>query len=481
MKKLCTILLMVLATSCYSDNKSYAKEVKAANSAVLSSTLNEIYELKAKTAKVEYIFLKELEAKILDLEVSNQQILVEIEKIKNTNSGEGEVPPSDAVYPPDLPINDLSSWDTYTPVATEPTYLTPFTNSLGNTVTRVTDYTVQGTGQNLRHHYSKDQPWNSDGTMIKMAITSNTYILDGNTYEVLYQRSIPGVGTWSYTDPNIIYCLSGFNLISFDVPSNTGTTLKTFTGYSYLSYGENEGNMSTDNRYIGLQGIKGGDHYLIVYDLVNDTINEVNVGVNDPDWFSVSQSGLYAVAHYADDGSAANQGIKVYDIDMTNYRHLTDYTTHSDLGIDVDGNDVSVNFVRGQAQTEAYEYMRMHRLSDGLVTPLAIYNVSSSILYGGNLSCRNTDRPGWVYITETNGSDRSTNELVAVKLDGSVNIAERFGFHRQIDQTYSMQPHGVPNRDGTKIMFTSSWDANFNSTNGYTGGYNPAWVIEVQQ
>lgn len=387
------------------------------------------------------------------------------------------------IYPPDEPINDVLTWEPYSPPSTPlPIYLSGFTNDVGLKTTRVTDYTVQGTGKELRHHYPKDQPWNSDGTLIKLVIGSTTGILDGNDYTYLGTEDLPGTLTWSNLNPKLLYGIHNNSFISYNIDTNSTTTIKTFTGYTSVSYGENEGNMSIDDRYIGLQcEISPTNYDLVVYDNLTDTTYTRNIGNANPNWFSVCQSGQYVVLHYGDNGSGPTQGVKRLPIDLTgSILHLVDWSTHADLGIDANGDDVWVGFTGGGQSQVNNEFMRMVRLSDGLVTELATYTVSSSILYGGFMSCRNTSRPGWVYVTETNGSDRSTMEIVAVKLDSS-NTCERFGRHHSESQVYARQAHSCPNRNGTKIFFTSEWNDNYNSTNGYTTDYRPSFVIEVPQ
>ena len=56
---------------------------------------------------------------------------------------------------------------------------------------------------------------------------------------------------------------------------------------------------------------------------------------------------------------------------------------------------------------------------------------------------------------------------------------ERYGRHHASASSYSFQPQAVPNRDGTRIMFASEWNGDFNSSNGYTT-HPPSWVVEVQ-
>ncbi len=53
------------------------------------------------------------------------------------------------------------------PSIPEPAYLSPIPDpTFGTTITRIGDQQAMGIpSQYIRHHYSKDQPWNSDGSL----------------------------------------------------------------------------------------------------------------------------------------------------------------------------------------------------------------------------------------------------------------------------------------------------------------------------
>src|SRR5690606_14890957 len=124
-----------------------------------------------------------------------------------------------------------------------PGYLETFTESLsGSSVTRITDRNVFNvSGQRLRHNYSRDQTWNSDETLIKMA-GYPAAILDAETYEFLYWSDIPSYGRWSHTQPNIMYGTDGNTFVSHDVNSNQRTVLHRFSNYASVDFGFGEGN-----------------------------------------------------------------------------------------------------------------------------------------------------------------------------------------------------------------------------------------------
>lgn len=365
----------------------------------------------------------------------------------------------------------VATWNAYEPPSETPEYLVPFTNGFGLQVTRISDATVFGKdNKQLRHHYSVDSPWNSDGSYIKLS-GYPAAILDGKTYKFVKWADIPASATWANTNPNIMYGTYKNKLVSYDVRINTIQTIHVFKDFKEISYGFNKGNMSYDDRYIGLVGKNESDLTLIVYDIKNNQIVGTDpIGNVDLAWFSVSPLGNYAVITFGEDGDLPTQGLKAYDIDLTNKRHLNNYTTHSDLGIDADGQEVYVAFGDETTRPNGY-FMKMVRLSDGLTTPLFNYTPDNGV-WNGHISCRNINRPGWAYVSEGCCETIGKKELFAIKLDSS-NTVERFGLHHATyHDAYQQQPQAVPNRDGTKIMFASSWNGLF------TTEYPPSFIVE---
>jgi hypothetical protein len=375
-------------------------------------------------------------------------------------------------YPESVLLDDIQYESYQNPTGAIPGYLETSTREFGNNLIRISDADVFGTtDSNLRHHYSKDQPWNSDGSLIKLA-GYPAAILDAETYEFLYWSSIPSSATWSNTNPNLMYGTSGNKFVSFDVTTNNRQTLHTFSDYSSIEYGYNEGNMSIDDKYVGLIGRNGSNQTLIVYNLQNNTITGTyNVGTASLDWFSVSQSGQYAVLCYSEDGSTETTGMKVYDIDLTNRRYLDDDTKHGDLGINTNGQDVFVTWADDNLRENDY-YMKSIRLSDGNITPMFYYTQGNGV-WNGHVSCRNNDRPGWAYVSEGCCETIGYKEIFAIKLDGSDTI-ERYGIHHTDEDTgYKHEAHAVPNRDGSKVMFASNWN------DGFTEDNPPSFVVQA--
>ncbi len=73
-----------------------------------------------------------------------------------------------------------------------PAYLQPTVlPGLGTSIIRISDAdTFGGAKRFYRHYYSKQQPWNSDGTRIIFSHdSSSVYFLDGKTYTYQFTRT----------------------------------------------------------------------------------------------------------------------------------------------------------------------------------------------------------------------------------------------------------------------------------------------------
>jgi hypothetical protein len=384
-------------------------------------------------------------------------------------------------YPDQEQLPNVNYQDYQQPETNLPNYLDPFTENIsGSTIIRITDSEVFGTtGQRLRHNYSKDQTWNSDETLIKMA-GYPAAILDAETYEFLYWSNIPSYGRWSNTQPNIMYGTPGNTFASFDVFTNQRTTLYTFSDYTDIDFGYGEGNQDKFDRYVGVIGRhNSGNKHLIVYDIQNDVITGIkDIGTSgDLDWFSVSQLGGYAVAQWRNNGTGPKEGIKSYDINMQNERHVYHNSQHGDLGVDAFGNEVIVEYGNQSEWDEGFS-LYMARLDGEGVTLLFPY-VNNRGIWGGHISCRNFDRPGWAYVSEQccTTNPVAPREIFAIKLDGS-GIIERYGKHNNnVAPGNGHSSMAVPNRNGTKILFASNWD----DDNIMSDSNPPAFVLEYPQ
>lgn len=363
-------------------------------------------------------------------------------------------------YPPDSRIIFHAM-----PKTPTPGYLIPIVDPTFKTkVTRITDKAIFKELKSY-HHYSKDQPWNSDGSLIMMEGWPAA-ILDGNTYEKL--RSIyPSKGhhIWSNTNPAIIYGTSDNKFECQNAITGVKTTLHLFTQYTTISIGDWEGNISNDDKYAALRCSKSGINFIVVYDIFNDSIIvSKNIGSIIPNNVTMSQSGEYVAIEWDVDGHGSQQGITIHKRDDLSFVRQVSWrgTTHFDLGYDTMGNEVSCQAGENRGIVAV-------RLDNGAITQVT---TDEQMSWPQHISCRNLNRPGWLYLSEfveTYGEPLKPNyqQIFAVKIDGS-GIANCFAHvHHSTVVNYDRSAFGVPNRDGTRVMFRSDWEDGAGEINSY--------------
>ncbi len=347
-------------------------------------------------------------------------------------------------------------------------------------------------GSDARHHYSDDQPWNADGTllMLQNSGSPSDLVLDGNTYQVISGGcSDGGYGRWhpSLTHAHERVKAYGTQLWWYDI--RTCSTTRSWP-LPFAATGDIEMGPSRDGRFIALSD--GMRVFVVDMDpqspfalYPNQRLGPVydfsNCGVSSGctlDWTQVSASGQYVIVHFEGDwqqvldvnpstlaltprpvatvyagchGTAA-QGF-IYDLghpDVT--RNPFDANEDVIIGQEHCGNigkTVNGILIGG---------VMMVRLRDGAITSLT--NPTNEA-YPYHISTRNLDRPGWVYVTYWPSSgQRFNDELVAVKLDGSGAVERYAHTHSDSNGCYRCEPHGVPARDGRRILWASNWILN---------------------
>lgn len=352
---------------------------------------------------------------------------------------------------------DTTTAEYSVPSLPRPAYLVPMTDpTFGTTVTRVTgDYddpivTDQGViigtwGNVARHHYSKDQVWNADETLIHVTRNYNgspsQIFLDGETYEPKFARTVPGDHRWHPTNPDLKIYVSGNQIGYYNVQTGSKQVLHTFSEYSRLTIGEYEGNLSHDGTKIVLYA---NNSQVFAYDLITDTKYPTRT-VSSMDWASVTPLGNYVVIHY----SITNTSVyDLYQNLITTFDNVTNGNhTHFDIGLNLLGQQVTGGNCKNKYPGRVVSY----RLNDGAFN---ILNTGGWAVHG---SMRCLDRPGWVYSsTATTSSYPPYNdEVISSRTDGG--IVERWCHMHNIETDYYAEAMPVPSRDGRRVVFASNW------------------------
>lgn len=323
----------------------------------------------------------------------------------------------------------------------------------GSKIIRVVD---DSWGDVCRHHYSKDQAWNADQSVIWLNKGCDKFI-DGNTYELLPDLKSPpdsgGESRWHPVDPKTMIYVKNDIIGKWNPFTGDNIILHVFSGYDNLVIGPFEGNLSNDGEMIALysKSSKKGFAYDIVRDVKYPDIDfSAESKVN---FISISSLGKYIIANVNDDTT------KIFDLQGNQVGNTwSEYgcPSHYDFTVDQNGDEVAV----GVCKT-GYKGIVKRRLSDGQIT--VIFPMGAS-----HTSARNIRRPGWVYVTGLYYAPYF-NEVLAIKLDGTA--FERIALIPNNKVDYESEMQGSPSLDGKKVIVASNWNIGSRPVQSY--------VIEV--
>jgi hypothetical protein len=384
------------------------------------------------------------------------------------------IPESNSPVPKPLPAAP-------SPNAPVPAYLQQVAEpEFGTRLLRIADQSTFHTGvNNLRHAYSRNQPWNADGTLVALLFTYPAPVLDATTFELIGWVHQPSAAVWSHRNPRRLFgTFAGTNqLVSADaLEDGSYEVLHVFDEYTEIIFGGGEGNLSNDDRYIAVFGLREGRTELVVFDLSERTMVARRdfgaasvcdcsdpVSINNA---TMSQSGTYVVVQYNERGFGRFKGVEVFDRDLQFLYQLTPGSEHGDVGLTAEGEDVWVawhdtSLYDSLQSASAYAWRLRDRESIAVVptgTP------------GGHISCRNTRRPGYCYASQNRSGGAVGNDLLySFPLDGSMQM-EVYASQHATGSTYARQPHGVPSQDGTRVLWASDWDDSTAPVYAYVAG-----------
>jgi len=361
---------------------------------------------------------------------------------------------------------------------------------------------INKTDSNRISNYPKSQSWNKDMSLLFLGYRLyNTETLEESSitkgkhgYNTLCS---PGVFfRWSNMRANKFYILdTSRHIIEGNIVGDTVscTTIGNLEEqYEILQLGPNEGNIDKNDQYAVFVAKKFNDTniYLVLFDMDNKRIVWKDKKIEDDqwdwvlptekkdgywtvsklDWISVSQSGKYIVMN-----NYIHKPLYRYDINMNN-RVALEYMRdngerkslgeHGDFGFDIHGNEVFVQNTYGQG-------MYMFNLDNP--TQLG-QRLLTSPYGGGHVSCRNTDRPGWCYITR---QSKGYSDVFALKLDAAApETVQYFSQTHMKDDLLDKdgnkhiywETYGGVSPDGTQMIFNSHWGTNNIGT----------FIVEVQ-
>jgi len=406
-----------------------------------------------------------------------------------------------------------------------PGYLQTVTDpTMGNQeqIMRVSDQTAFGTTNLLlTHDYALIQPWNADGSMLLLSgwYFNTDYLLNGNTGAYLRTVHDPdgeSTARWSNVNPNNMYgippgggCNNGNQLAVWhpetDTSSNpTLTILHTFSQYDTcgnMNFGDDKGNLSNDDTFGVVEGWSSTRNSWGMTTFSMSNVNTATPTVTEiaTYWFgaaggttnnpssenarvSAMPKGDGVHVLWSSTGPGLTQGIEWFNPTLTTALHVTDSSSHHDVGLDASGNEMivtacsqpggsSTNTCTGVSQTNGSPFIAGYIINGSGPTgtnvnlypsPASTTTFTSSV----HVSCRNQfQRPGWCYVSDYMNNPSAAvgyEQIYALKLDGS-QTAEVFGVdHGSYNSCQTCNQYtarAVPYRDGSKVIFDSDWGA----------------------
>lgn len=352
-------------------------------------------------------------------------------------------------------------------------------------------------GRDARHVYSRQQPWSADQSLYLLENRKDgepsPLFLDGTTFEPKL-GPCDGFDLWEYRwHPSRAHA---HELIGVNKEGSLLSWLDVITGRVTRSWklpievrgiGSGEGSPSADGRFVAL----GDDSRVFVVDMDPQPpyppYPAPRVGpvyrlppCDEPECrignLSISPSGRYVDVKYSTKADSTRDLHRILEVDPATLmlrphvmataslrcgsfaRRIDGYVfplKHADLALDPFDHDEDV-LVGGRSCPGArLGRVIKVRLRDGRVTALTDPRDEASV---SHVSTRNLERPGWAYVTYFPGpGKRFSDEIVAVKLDGS-GMVERWGRTRTASEgCYRCEAHAVPSPDGRRVAFASNW------------------------
>ena len=359
-------------------------------------------------------------------------------------------------------------------------YLVPATDAkFGSKVIKVTNPNQAVPGLGLTwgnvaiHHYSIDQAWNCDQTLLALDRgTKPKVFLDGNTYRPLMAHAVPGDRRWHPRRPDEMIFVAERAVGLWNVRTNSVSVLKSFSDYDAASFGDHKGNPSDDGRLIAVTATRSdGKRVVFGYNLeTGQKFPDIDVsGEHSVGHTTISPTGSHIIVYsrLTEDVKSSRRMIFTATGELLQTWTERERPGHGDFAVDRNGDEVFIG--RSKSFPERWQIIA-RRLVDGAVSIL------SPPCFASHVSKRNLRDPNWLLATFTPKDPRPgfapyAGEVAAVSMDGE-HAVRRLAKTHSVPNGYLTEPHGCPSPDGRKAIFASNW--------GDKTGPIAAYVAEFQ-
>ncbi len=358
-------------------------------------------------------------------------------------------------------------------------------------------------GIESRHEYSRFDPFNCDKSMIVL-------LDESGDYKVYKTRSMPYNNQenfaaktnniedprWDNDNPNLLWGLTDFKIVRDNITTGVREVIKDFSTDStikpildtesdiYRITMRQEGEASSDRRFWAfiLQGTKENyrARYICCWDRVQNEIlgiYKIPANESDIDWVGMSVNGTWVLIGGLSSNSGNLRGLTMANKPLTQFHRIDHGTAHSDVGLDVNGNEV---IVMQNTRTDYIDLVPIDLKTQPILdvggsykgtnrTPLVrlYYNDNSPIGFSGgvHISC---NTPGYCLIsTHITANDKDKNWLdrvhLLVRLDPKNPRVFYLAKVYNTFETYWEEPHGTITKDGSRLIWASNWNQNVGS------------------
>lgn len=342
----------------------------------------------------------------------------------------------------------------------------------GTTIRQLTASSGPGTG--FVPEYSKAGAFNADGSRFLVRGTdASTLLFNGYTLELIGALPIPEADLeprWSPTDPDTLTYIDNGGpgeIKQYSLATGQSSVLGTYPGFGGLTSGA-EQERSRSGRYYALHGteVYSGNTFVSTQAFVAD----LQTGARGPvttltppsqgdflDYIAITPDDNYVMVMWA------GAGARLYTRDWAFVRALTDWDEHADFCRTPAGEDALViAHYRAGPNDEVVEYVPLSGAASRVLWQAPAYNLALHI------SCRNTDLPGWVFLSsywdgigQRPGLTPFENEVFAMSLDSTQAnpIVRRLAHTGMVERAdYFDEPHATVRRDGRIVLFASNFE-----------------------
>jgi hypothetical protein len=364
----------------------------------------------------------------------------------------------------------------------------------GSTVKRLSNalntHSADGSGNNLTwitDEYPTACPWNSDNSLL-LLVHQSYFALYGSSG--LYLRDLPmeinasSQPRWSRANNHTFYYIKGNQLKAFDVTASATSIVRTFSEYTSID-GCGESDISLDGDHMVFAGDK---RFIFVYCIKMDAVLPAFDTASNPFdslYLTPKNNVLIQWINKSPNWNASGRpgflGIELFDSSMHFIQQVFRCNGHKDVMLDTGGSEILVITNSDEpAPTVGNNAIIKVRLSDCFQTGLL------SIPWSQAVHISAPDRGEFVYVETEDSWKFPTlvanwvpycNELLRVPLDGS--STQRLAHHRSrpnANNTYNYEPKISCSRDGSRVAFTSNFNAV--ARQGAPDEYGDAYMID---